>query len=106
MPRDRIQRLIDPGSPFLELSQLAAYDLYGDENVPCAGILTGIGRVNGTECVIVANDATVKVQTDILLEYLLDNEHLGWFLLPNDCEEALARTRNRPREQSALHLSR
>ena len=61
LPRDRIQRLIDPGSPFLELSQLAAYDLYGDENVPAAGILTGIGRVNGTECVIVANDATVKV---------------------------------------------
>lgn len=60
LPRERIQRLIDPGSPFLELSQLAAYDLYGDENVPCAGILTGIGRVNGTECVIVANDATVK----------------------------------------------
>jgi len=60
LPRDRIQRLIDPQSPFLELSQLAAYDLYGDENVPAAGIITGIGRVNGVECVIVANDATVK----------------------------------------------
>lgn len=47
LPRDRIQRLIDPQSPFLELSQLAAYDLYGDENVPAAGIITGIGRVNG-----------------------------------------------------------
>ena len=61
LPRDRIEALIDEGSPFLELSQLAAYDLYGDEEVPCAGIITGIGRVNGTECVIVANDATVKV---------------------------------------------
>lgn len=60
LPRDRIQRLIDPGSPFLELSQLAAYELYGSEDVPAAGIITGIGRVNGTECIIVANDATVK----------------------------------------------
>lgn len=60
LPRDRIRRLIDVGSPFLELSQLAAFDLYGDEIVPAAGIITGIGRVNGVECVIVANDATVK----------------------------------------------
>ena len=51
--------LIDPGSPFLELSQLAAYGLY-DNEVPSAGIVTGIGRVSGRECVIVANDATVK----------------------------------------------
>ena len=43
------------------MSQLAAYDLYGDEEVPAAGIITGIGRVNGVECMIVANDATVKV---------------------------------------------
>lgn len=60
LPRDRIDTLIDAGSPFLELSQLAAYDLYGDEIVPAAGIITGIGRVNGVECLIVANDATVK----------------------------------------------
>jgi len=60
LPRDRIETLIDEGSPFLELSQLAAYDLYGDEVVPAAGIITGIGRVNGVECLIVANDATVK----------------------------------------------
>ncbi len=59
LPRDRVAALIDPGSPFLELSQLAAYGLYGDE-VPSAGIVTGIGRVSGRECVIVANDATVK----------------------------------------------
>src|SRR5690349_7883313 len=59
LPRDRVARLIDPGSPFLELSQLAAYGLY-DNEVPAAGIVTGIGRVSGRECVIVANDATVK----------------------------------------------
>jgi len=57
--RDRVRELLDPGSPFLELSQLAAYGLYDDE-VASAGIVTGIGRVAGQECVIVANDATVK----------------------------------------------
>ena len=58
--RDRIDALIDSGSPFLELSQLAAHEVYPDENVAAAGIITGIGRVAGQECVIVANDATVK----------------------------------------------
>ena len=58
--RDRINLLLDPGSPFLELSQLAGYNLYGKEEVPAGGIVTGIGRVSGVECVIVANDATVK----------------------------------------------
>jgi acetyl-CoA carboxylase carboxyltransferase component len=57
--RDRIDRLLDPGSPFLELSPLAAFGMYDDE-APGAGIITGIGRVSGNECVIVANDATVK----------------------------------------------
>src|SRR4051812_27938050 len=57
--RERIDRLLDPGSPFLELSPLAAYDLYEDD-VPAAGIVTGIGRVEGVPCVVVANDATVK----------------------------------------------
>jgi 3-methylcrotonyl-CoA carboxylase beta subunit len=57
--RDRIELLLDPGAPFLELSGLAAYDMYGGE-VPAAGIVTGIGRISGTECVVVANDATVK----------------------------------------------
>jgi len=57
--RDRIDRLIDPGSPFLELSPLAAWELY-DGEAPAAGIVTGIGRVSGVECAIVANDATVK----------------------------------------------
>jgi 3-methylcrotonyl-CoA carboxylase beta subunit len=59
LPRDRVQRLLDPGSPFLELSQLAAHGMYNDE-APGAGIITGIGRVGGRECVVVANDATVK----------------------------------------------
>ena len=57
--RDRIDRLLDPGSPFLELSPLAAFDMYGGDNAS-AGIVTGIGRVSGQECVVVANDATVK----------------------------------------------
>jgi 3-methylcrotonyl-CoA carboxylase beta subunit len=57
--RDRIDRLLDPGSPFLELSPLAAWELYGNE-APGAGLVTGIGRVAGRECMIVANDATVK----------------------------------------------
>jgi 3-methylcrotonyl-CoA carboxylase beta subunit len=59
LPRERIRLLLDVGSPFLELSQLAAHGLYGGE-VPCAGIITGIGRVSGRECMIVVNDATVK----------------------------------------------
>ena len=57
--RDRVDRLLDPGSPFLELSPLAAHGMY-DDAVPSAGIVTGIGRVAGRECVVVANDATVK----------------------------------------------
>ena len=68
LARDRVDALLDPGSPFLELSPLAAYGMYGREDgagsdayaVPSAGIVTGIGRVEGRDCVIVANDATVK----------------------------------------------
>ena len=59
LPRERVQGLLDPGSPFLELSALAAHGVY-DEEVPAAGIITGIGRVSGQECMVVANDATVK----------------------------------------------
>jgi 3-methylcrotonyl-CoA carboxylase beta subunit len=59
LPRDRVRTLLDPGTPYLELSQLAAFDVY-PEQIPAAGILTGIGRVAGRECVIVTNDATVK----------------------------------------------
>lgn len=65
LPRERVSLLLDPGSPFLELSQLAAHNMYEDdsgqiESVPAAGIITGIGRVSGVECMVVANDATVK----------------------------------------------
>src|SRR4249920_875938 len=68
LARDRIDALLDPGSPFLELSPLAAYGMYGapkdgqddDFAVPSASIVTGIGRIEGRECVVVANDATVK----------------------------------------------
>ena len=59
LPRERINALLDEGSPFLELSQLAAWQVYED-NVPAAGVIAGIGRVSGVECIIVANDATVK----------------------------------------------
>ena len=59
LPRDRVRALLDPGAPFLELSQLAAHGMY-DDDAPAAGIVTGIGRVEGREVVIVANDATVK----------------------------------------------
>ena len=59
LPRDRVERLLDPASPFLEIGQLAANGMYGDE-VPGAGIITGVGRVSGRQCMIFANDATVK----------------------------------------------
>ncbi|MDO8459035.1 MAG: carboxyl transferase domain-containing protein [Burkholderiaceae bacterium] len=64
LPRDRVQMLLDPGTPFLELSPLAAYGMYpdkdGSDSAPCAGVITGIGRVSGIDCMIVCNDATVK----------------------------------------------
>jgi len=59
LPRERVQSLLDPGAPFLELSQLAAMDLY-DGDAPGAGLITGVGRISGRECVVVCNDATVK----------------------------------------------
>ena len=59
LPRDRIERLLDTASAFLEFSQLAAHDMY-DDQISAAGIITGIGRIKGIECVVVANDATVK----------------------------------------------
>ncbi|HAC34670.1 MAG TPA: methylcrotonoyl-CoA carboxylase, partial [Gammaproteobacteria bacterium] len=59
LARDRVRLLLDPGSPFLELSPMAAYGLH-DDAAPSAGIVTGIGRVHGQEVVVVANDATVK----------------------------------------------
>jgi len=67
LPRERIEALLDVGSPFLELSQLAGHNLYGDEWVPSGGIVTGIGSVHGRLCMIVANDATVKGGTYYLI---------------------------------------
>ncbi|KAF8429201.1 methylcrotonoyl-CoA carboxylase beta chain mitochondrial precursor [Tirmania nivea] len=60
LPRDRITALLDPGLAFLELSAMAGYQVYPGEDVPAGGIITGIGRVSGVECMIIANDSTVK----------------------------------------------
>jgi 3-methylcrotonyl-CoA carboxylase beta subunit len=59
LPRERVERLLDPGSPFLEIGQLAACDMYGGE-IPGAGMIAGIGRISGRQCMVVCNDATVK----------------------------------------------
>src|SRR6056297_1586362 len=83
LPRDRLDALLDPGSPFLELSQLAAYRVY-DDDVPCAGLITGIGRVSGVECMIFVNDATVKggtyypltVKKQARAQFIAEENHL------------------------------
>lgn len=75
--RDRINKLIDLGSPFLELNKLAAHEVYEDF-VPGAGMITGIGRVEGRECIIVANDPTVK----------------RWYLFPSYSKKTFASTRS------------
>ncbi len=62
LARERIQRLLDAGAPFLELSQLAAFGMYGGD-APSAGIINGVGRIQGQECVVIANDPTVKAGT-------------------------------------------
>ena len=59
LPRERVNALLDPGTPFLEIGQFAAFGMYGGD-VPAASVIAGIGRVCGVECMIVANDATVK----------------------------------------------
>lgn len=60
IPRERLSLLLDPDSPFLELSQLAGHDVYPGQRVPGAGLITGIGRIQGRVCVIIVNDASVK----------------------------------------------
>ena len=103
LPRDRVQMLLDPGTPFLELSPLAALNMYpdrdGTDSAPCAGVITGIGRVSGVDCMIVCNDATVKggtyypmtvkkhlraqevaIQNNLMCIYLVDS---GGANLPN-----------------------
>lgn len=59
LPRERVRKLLDPGSPFMEFSQMAAWDMYGGD-IHSAGLITGIGRISGRECVVICNDATVK----------------------------------------------
>ncbi|MCX7243003.1 MAG: methylcrotonoyl-CoA carboxylase, partial [Polaromonas sp.] len=63
-PRERVQMLLDPGTPFLELAPLAALAMYpdrdGSDSAPCAGLIAGVGRVSGIDCLIICNDATVK----------------------------------------------
>ncbi len=124
LPRERINYLIDPGSPFLEFSSLAAYGHYNDE-APGSGLITGIGRVSGLECVLIVNDATVKGGTyypitvkkqlraqDIALEnhlpciYLVDS---GGANLPNQSEmfadkEGFGRTFYNQSNMSALGI--
>lgn len=79
LPRERVQMLLDPGTPFMELSPLAALNMY-DNAAPCAGLITGIGRVNGIECMIVCNDATVKGGTyyPITVKKHLRAQEIAW----------------------------
>jgi 3-methylcrotonyl-CoA carboxylase beta subunit len=60
LPRQRLDRLLDPDSPFLELSQYAGHELYDGQSLPAAGLITGIGQVSGVKCMIIVNDPTVK----------------------------------------------
>jgi 3-methylcrotonyl-CoA carboxylase beta subunit len=60
LPRERVNRLVDPGSPFLEIGQFAGYGMYGEDKIAAGGLIAGIGRIHGLECMILANDATVK----------------------------------------------
>ena len=111
LPRERVERLLDPGSPFLEIGQLAANGLY-DDDVPGAGMIAGIGRVSGRQCMILCNDATVKGGTyypmtvkkhlraqEIALEnrlpciYLVDS---GGANLPHQAEVSLTSTMGDP----------
>ena len=83
LPRERVKQLLDVGSPFLEFSQFAAWDMY-DNQVAAGGVITGIGRVNGQECMIVCNDATVKggsyfpetVKKHLRAQEIADQNHL------------------------------
>ncbi len=79
LPRDRIDVLLDPGSPFLELSQLAGHGMH-DGGVPSGGVVTGIGRIEGRECIVVANDATVKGGTyyPITVKKHLRAQEVAW----------------------------
>ena len=79
LPRDRVRHLLDPGTPFLELSQLAGWAMYGGE-CPGGGLITGVGRIAGRECVVVANDATVKGGTyyPVTVKKHLRAQEIAW----------------------------
>ena len=79
LPRDRVEALLDPGSPFLEIAPLAALDMYNND-APCGGIIAGIGRVSGVECMVVCNDATVKGGTyyPITVKKHLRAQEIAW----------------------------
>jgi 3-methylcrotonyl-CoA carboxylase beta subunit len=79
LPRERVRQLLDPGSPFLEVGQLAAHGMYGGE-VPAASLICGVGRVSGQECIVVANDATVKGGTyyPITVKKHLRAQEIAW----------------------------
>src|SRR6201987_4022127 len=86
--RERVDRLVDPGTAFLELNALAAWEMYGSD-APSAGIVTGIGVVEGRECVVVANDATVKggsyfpltVKKHLRAQEIAEQNRLPWLYL-------------------------
>jgi 3-methylcrotonyl-CoA carboxylase beta subunit len=107
LPRERVNHLLDPGTPFLEVGQLAAYDLY-DNDAPAAGIITGVGRVQGGECMIVANDATVKggtyypmtVKKHLRAQEIAEQNHLPCIYLVDSGGAFL------PRQDEVFHLTR
>jgi 3-methylcrotonyl-CoA carboxylase beta subunit len=108
LPRERLALLLDPHTPFLELSSLAAQDVYSDY-VPGAGLITGIGRVSGRECMIIVNDATVKggsyYPLTVRINYTIGYQRgiKSLFLLG---EETAARARDCQRAWASLCLHR
>lgn len=103
--RDRITALVDPGTSFLELSALAGHDMYPGEDVAAGGIVTGIGTVEGVQCMIVANDSTyAKSSSTISFVVLTIEKCQRRLILPHHNQEASPSARNRPAEPSSLHL--
>jgi 3-methylcrotonyl-CoA carboxylase beta subunit len=99
LPRDRISALLDEDSSFLEVGQLAAYQVYEDD-VPAAGIICGIGRVHGIECMVIANDATVKggtyypltVKKHLRAQEIAEQNHLPCiYLVDRSCRRRVSR---------------
>ena len=109
LPRDRVDGLLDPGSPFLEVAPLAADGMY-DDDCPGAGMIAGIGRVSGRECMVVANDATVKggtyypitVKKHLRAQEIAAQNRLPCLYLVDSCR---ARTRSFPTENTSAGSS-